>query len=501
MKDFSDEVIINDPEVYKLISRGETGLVFQLNSPIGKKYSKLVKPQNIEELSMLVALTRPNVLNAGLDKDFISVRNGERQPIYPDPRLEKILGQTYGISLYQEQIITLGKEVAGFSEVEADWLRHAMGKKDRDVMKKLRRKFLEGGIKNKYSLISLMTIWRKYIKAASSYVFNKSHATVYAYNSARTAYFCAHYPLEFICSNLIHSDGDLEEIKKIINVAASFGISIKLPNIKKSGIDFTIDKTANSILFGLKHIKGIGKSVLPKIKNIVNYVGIDKLLVYEAFHSTINKTVMNALIFSGAFDCLDSNRCRNSNAYNLLLEFSEREGNIMLDMWHDSSSVRSLVNGFVEHCKMTHDVNKNRMVKIIELQNRLNAFYELKENFNEIILKERGCLGISLTGCETDTYDIDCNLCLDLKTRANRDTIRLCVLIDDVRSIKTKKGDMMAFIRGFDSSGSVDFVFFPQLWGEYKDRFVKGSILYITGTVEKSRGENVIANKIRIVKK
>jgi len=505
-----EDIDVNDQSIYDFIEEGNTNLVFQLNSKIGKKYTKEMKPKNVDELAMLLALIRPNMLDAGLDKEFISVRNGEMKPDYPNSKIGIVLDETHGCSLYQEQIIKIGKVVAGFNDAQADLLRHSVGKKEKKMMRKVRRPFLEGGIKNGYTLKELRVIWNKYIKAAARYSFNLSHATSYAYTSARTAYLHCHYPLEFICANLKYADGDFDKVKAFISVANGQSIRVLPPKLSNPENDFSI--LGKDILFGITHIKGVGKSSIDKIKNLRNTHSINEYIYRTAILCELDKTSAVALINSGATDHLERNRKKTYRAFQEFRKLSKKEyASIVsiIDRENKINEENSVTHSYDIYSACKEMIRDNEIKKYIT-KKRFEKFKMIidqaenvpditKEDYVNHIKYERDLLGVSLTGCESDIYDSVDHICLDVKFLPNKSKVELNVVIEDIFTIDDKNGNEMAFIEVFDSSYRTSAVVFSKQWERLRGIVGKYNIVKIKGVVDKERGESILVNKMEVL--
>lgn len=296
-----NKIPVNCAATFSLISSGFTTGVFQLESRLGMDWAKKVKPENIEELAALTALVRPGALESGQSDEYIDIKFGKKQPTYLHPALKDILSSTYNSMIYQEQVLAIAKEIAGFSMVEADNLRKAVGKKIPELMASLKQKFIDGALKNnvKKEIAEHIFDW---IEKSQRYSFNKSHAIAYAMLSYNTAWMKAHFPLEFFTSYLTYSNyksDTMDEIYRLVQDARLFGIEVLQPDIKDCNIKFKI--TDDKIKFGLSNIKGVGESAVEKIvKN-----GPESLSTWQGFLKStpiLHKNVGIALIKSGSCD-------------------------------------------------------------------------------------------------------------------------------------------------------------------------------------------------------
>lgn len=292
----------NDSLTYELYSKGQTIGIFQFESTGMQKYLRELKPTQFEDLIAMNALYRPGPMS--YIPDFINRKHGKTQVIYDFPEMESRLKETYGISIYQEQVMLLSRDLAGFSYEQSDELRRVMGKKLKNKMEHLHDKFIQGSIKNGFGpKKKLEKIWNDWTKFAK-YAFNKSHATCYSWISYQTAYLKAHYPVEFLAANLTQNRNDINEINKFMTECFTMGIKVLGPNINESELNFVSNKKGD-IYFGLNGIKGITRSAVENIveerkkngffKNIFNFIERINLNICR-------KKTIEILSLSGAFD-------------------------------------------------------------------------------------------------------------------------------------------------------------------------------------------------------
>ena len=295
-----EKIPIDDPETYALYSRGDTTSVFQFESGGMKEYLMKLQPTRFEDLIAMNALYRPGPMD--YIPDFVDRKQGRKPIEYDLPAMEEILKDTYGITVYQEQVMLLSRKLADFTRGEADTLRKAMGKKMLDLLNSLKDKFIAGGTKNGHPQEILERIWKDWVKFAS-YAFNKSHATCYAWVSYQTGYLKAHYPAEFQAANLTKNLSNMDEIKKIMDDCKKNGIKVLNPDINESESKFTVNKNGE-IRFGLGGIKGFGdnivKAILADREENGPYADIYDFV--ERMSGTVNRKAFEALLHSGAFD-------------------------------------------------------------------------------------------------------------------------------------------------------------------------------------------------------
>jgi DNA polymerase-3 subunit alpha len=299
-----DHIPIDDPETYKLFQDGRTVAVFQFESAGMQKYLRELKPTVIGDLIAMNALYRPGPMD--YIPQFIKRKQGLEPVTYDIPVMEKYLKDTYGVTVYQEQVMLLSRLLANFTRGESDKLRKAMGKKQMTVLQALKGKFMEGGKANGHDSEVLDKIWKDWEKFAS-YAFNKSHAACYSWVAYQTGYLKAHYPAEFMAANLtVHKD-DIKEVTKLMDECKALGLSVLEPDVNESELSFTVNRKG-AIRFGLGGIKGVGEgaadAIIQEREKNGKYRGIFDFLERVNLQSCNRKTIEN-LAQAGAFECFD----------------------------------------------------------------------------------------------------------------------------------------------------------------------------------------------------
>ncbi len=296
-----DNVDLNDKETYELYSRGDTSALFQFESDGMQKYLKDLKPTRFEDLIAMNALYRPGPMQ--YIPDFVERKHGRQEIKYDLPVMEEILKETYGITVYQEQVMLLSRKMAGFTRGQSDSLRKAMGKKKIKEMEKLKAEFVEGCQANGLATEKVLKVWKDWEEFAK-YAFNKSHATCYSYVSYQTAYLKTHYPAEFMAANLSRNLNDIKKITQYTAEAEHMGISVTRPDINESLLKFSV--TGDKIIrFGMGAIKGVGGAAVENIINERKKNGPFKSpfdFVKRVSLRSVNKRSIEALVMAGAFD-------------------------------------------------------------------------------------------------------------------------------------------------------------------------------------------------------
>lgn len=296
-----DNIPLDDAATYELFGRGETVATFQFESEGMQKWLRDLKPTRFEDLIAMNALYRPGPMD--YIPDFVDRKHGRKKIEYDLPEMEEILKDTYGVTVYQEQVMLLSQKLAGFTKGEADGLRKAMGKKLMDKMMEMQTKFIEGGIKNGHPKEKLDKIWKDWT-AFAAYAFNKSHATCYAWIGYQTAYLKANYPAEFMAANLSGNLNNIEDIKKLMEECRRMGISVLGPDINESDVSFTVNKGGN-IRFGMAGVKGVGAAIVNSIiegRSNGPYKNIFDFIERSSAKAPVNRKTIESLVYAGAFD-------------------------------------------------------------------------------------------------------------------------------------------------------------------------------------------------------
>ncbi|MCU0653682.1 MAG: DNA polymerase III subunit alpha, partial [Candidatus Pacebacteria bacterium] len=311
-------VPMDDKPTYELMARGDTVGVFQLESAGMQRYLKQLKPTQFEDIIAMVALYRPGPMQ--FIPQFIEGKNGLTVPSFLHPKLEPILGPTYGIILYQEQTMRIAQELAGFTMAEADTLRKAIGKKIKDLMMASKQKFIEGCIKNGIPKKVGQEIW-SWIEPSADYSFNKSHAACYAMVAYQTAYLKAHYPVEFMAALITSEKNDVERVGYLIGECKGMGIEVLAPDVNESFHGFTVIPGANKIRFGLAAIKNVGENTVSEIVAVRKENGpfADIFDFMKRINpKVINRKSLEALIKAGVFDAMNERNLLLVNIEKLL---------------------------------------------------------------------------------------------------------------------------------------------------------------------------------------
>jgi DNA polymerase-3 subunit alpha len=444
-----DEIPLDDPETYELLSSGETTGVFQLESTGMRHILKNMKPSRFEDLIALVALYRPGPLGSGMVDDFISRKNGETQVEYPHPLLEPILKETYGVILYQEQVMQISSVLAGFSMAEADSLRRAMGKKKPEVIAGMRDKFLAGAVERDVSSQKAAEIFAL-MEHFAGYGFNKSHSAAYALVAYQTAYLKAHYPVAFMAAMLTSFRNNSDKVSYYIQECRRLGIKILLPDVNESLENFTVVGD-DQIRFGLAAVKNVGEGAVEAIiearKEGGPFESLDDFCQRVDLRQ-VNKRVIESLILCGGFDSLGAYRSQLMAILDDCMEASQasrRDQEAQLD-------------GQLSLFDMLDEPQQE------QVQHPLPSIPEYSER--DLLAKEKEVIGFYISGHPLDGYEsiLTKRTTVRLAELArNRDGERVKVggIITSCRRSMTRRGSDVFYFTLEDLDGSTDVIFFP----------------------------------------
>ena len=459
-----DQIPLDDPETYRLLSRGETVGVFQLESGGMKELLKRLKPEGIEDLIAILALYRPGPLGSGMIEDFIERKHGRVKVTYPHESLESILRETYGVIVYQEQVMKIASQFAGFTLGQADILRRAMGKKKPEVMREQREKFIQGALKQGHDRNTAEEIFNL-IEYFAGYGFNKSHSAAYAVISYQTAYLKAHYPTEYLAACLTSNASDSDKVAKFIAECKRLGIQILPPDINESLANFTV-VGEGKIRFGLAAIKNVGDSAIEEIlarrresrfRNIFDFAERVDLRV-------INKRVLESLIKAGAFDSLHSNRAQLlASIEEIIASFSRKK--------KAKISQISLFGGqsTPEPYPELKEVEELERQELLKMEKEMLGFYVSDHPLREIALRYPHMITVPIGRLGTIKQAVK---------------VKILGVVNAFRKIVTKTGGEMYFVSLEDETGSVEVIFFPNFKDELQPYLTSGKVLGILGRLD-----------------
>lgn len=457
---------IDDKETFALLSRGETTGVFQLESGGMRRYLKQLKPTEFEDITAMVSLYRPGPMEK--IPDYIKCKHGQKEVSYPHPDLEPILRPTYGVGIYQEQILEMARVFAGYTLGEADLLRRAIGKKIKKELDDQRDMFIKGAVKKGYTEKLAITLFDDVITPFANYGFNKSHGACYARIAYETAYLKAHYPTEFMAALLSSEHGDTDRIAIEIDEARSMGLQVLPPDINESLANFTALPDGR-IRFGLLAIKGVGESSVRQIIELRERDG--KFATVEDFAARVpskilNKKLLESLAKAGALDCLG-----------------------------DRATFIAQYDKIVEHSKATSDVSASQGDLFASMDSGVSIEFDPVDQLtNAQKLKyEKEALGLYVSSHPLAGLKKYIGKKARLIETLNKDDVGRKVtvagMVESVKNLRTKKGDGMAVVTLEDPTGRMEAMFFPKYYSQFKDVLEDdGSMLVIAGTLDMRMG-------------
>ncbi len=466
-------IAMDDSETFKLLQRGDTVGVFQLESAGMQRYLKQLKPTQFEDIIAMVALYRPGPMQ--FIPDFIDGKNGLKTPVYLHPKLESILGPTYGIILYQEQTMEIARELAGFTMAEADTLRKAIGKKIKGLMTAQKEKFIKGCIANGITKKVGQEIW-SWIEPSADYSFNKSHAACYAMVAYQTAYLKAHYPVEFMAALITSEKNDVERVGYLIGECKNMGIEVLAPDINESFHGFTVIPGSNKIRFGLSAIKNVGENIVNEVVAIRKANGPFKDIfdfMKRVNSKIINRKSLEAFIKAGVFDSMGERNALLSNIERLLEIGRENEKN-------KANGQRDLFGGFTA-------VKTSAAYKLTPAKEATKP---------EKLMWEKELLGLFVTSHPLEEYrEVMENKCLKItriKENPAARMVKIGGMISTVKKIITKNGKPMLFVGLEDLTDKIEVVVFASALEKNPAIYVESKIVYVYGRIDNRDGETKI---------
>ena len=471
-----DAIPLDDSATYELYSRGETTGLFQFESPGMKKHLRNLKPNRFEDLIAMNALYRPGPME--YIPSFIARKHGQEKVTYDIPDMEEYLKDTYGITVYQEQVMLLSQKLAGFTGGQADTLRKAMGKKKKDVLDKMKPQFIDGAQKNGHDPKICEKIWSDW-EAFASYAFNKSHSTCYAYVSYQTAYLKAHYPAEFMAALLSRNLSDIKKISFFMDECKRMGLSVLGPDVNYSKSRFSVDDEGN-VRFGLAAIKGVGEAAVQDIVECRQRDGKFKS-VYDFMErvnlQAVNRKTLENLAVGGAFDSISdlprSAYFASDGREGTFLEALVRYGNRVQS--EKANVQQSLFGGGNAEA----DIQKPEPLPH-EPWTKL-----------EMLNKEREVIGIYLSSHPLDDFSVIirhyCHSTLgdlqDLPSMKNKD-FTVAGMVTSVTHLTTKTGKPYGRFTIEDYNSSHEFVLFSKDYENFRRYLYEGYYLLVRGRVQ-----------------
>ncbi|MBZ0330177.1 DNA polymerase III subunit alpha [Halomonas sp. ANAO-440] len=467
-----DTIPLDDAPTFEMLKRAETTAVFQLESRGMKELIKRLLPDSLEDMIALVALFRPGPLQSGMVDDFINRKHGRAEISYPHPDyqhelLKPVLEPTYGIILYQEQVMQIAQVLAGYSLGQADMLRRAMGKKKPEEMAKQRAGFMEGCAANGIDKELAGNIF-DLVEKFAGYGFNKSHSAAYGLVSYQTAWLKSHYPGPFMAAVMSTEMDNLDKVVPLIEECRHLGLTVTPPDVNVGGYKFTVDIEAR-VVYGLGAIRGVGEGPIGAIVEAREADGpFSDLFDFcrRVDPRRMNKRTLEALIRSGALDNLGPNRAVLSAAMEAALKAAaqtQANQNLgMIDMFGEAFAEESEVDPYEAYRQTREWTDKERLAG------------------------EKETLGLYLTGHPIDEYEQELKRFVSTRIsdlKPSREPQRVAGLVVGVRTMKSKRGDTMAFLTLDDRTGRIEASLFGEMFEALRGQLDTEQVLIVEGEV------------------
>lgn len=479
---------LDDVKAYELFQRGDTTGVFQLESAGMKRYLKELKPTVFEDIVAMVALYRPGPMQ--FIDSFIKRKHGEEKITYLHEKMENALESTYGVLVYQEQFMQISKDLSGFTGGQADTLRKAVGKKNIEMMKKVRPAFIEGAVKHSGADAKLAEKFWDQLEEFANYCFNKSHAACYAMISYWTAYLKAHYPSAFMAALMTSDADDIDRLAIEINECRHMDLVVMPPDVNESFVEFGVVPDTNKIRFGMAAVKGVGTGAVEEIlraRDESRFVSIDDF-ARRVSTKKVNRKAWESLIKAGAFDAFGD---RSDLLFNL-----------------------DTITGYASKLQREAATNQadlfGGLAEVVQAPPIVLEPAPEKHSDKERLMWERELLGLYLSAHPLDKYDAyfeEQTIPLgSLLTEHDKRAAIVGGVISTVRQIVTKNGSKMAFVGLEDKSGEGEVVIFPNLYEEIGPKLIQDEVVKVSGKISStdragnSLGEpKIIADEITFV--
>ena len=473
---------LDDKETYALFQRGDTTGVFQLESAGMKRYLRELKPSVFDDIIAMVALYRPGPMQ--FIDSFIKRKHGEEEITYLDQGLENSLKNTYGILVYQEQFMQISKEWCGFTGGQADTLRKAVGKKNIDLMRKVKVDFVEGAMKvSGAKQKDAETFWDQ-LEEFANYCFNKSHAACYGLIAYWTAYLKAHYPDAFMAALMTSDADDTERLAIEISECQHMGIKVLSPDVNESYVEFAVVPGENEIRFGMAAVKGVGVGVVEEIlraREDGKFLGVEDFAKRVSTRK-VNKKAWESLIKTGAFD-----------------EMADRS-----DLLFNLETIQAFASKLQKEALSGQTDLFGGLATVAAIQPTVTMqTAPVKHTDKERLTWERELLGLYISAHPLDNYDAYFSeqtvpvseMTQDIDGKA----ITIGGLISSVRSIVTKSGTKMAFVKLEDKSGESEVIVFPNLYEQIGAKLVQDAVIRASGKVSARDRDGNLSNEVKLI--
>jgi DNA polymerase-3 subunit alpha len=474
-----DNIELSDAATYRLLSAGDTTGVFQLESSGMKDLLIRLKPETFDDVIALVALYRPGPMESGMIDDYVACKHGKKKVEYLLPQLEPILKETYGVIVYQEQVMKIANDLANYSMAEADDLRKAMGKKIVSIMAEHRQRFVNGAAENGVAAEQAAPIF-SLMEKFGGYGFNKSHSAAYALIAYQTAYLKAHFPVEFMASLLTSEMQSTDGVVKYIVECRNHGIPVLPPDINRSDKVFAVD--GDKIRFGLAAVKNVGEGAIEAIIEFRKEAAFTSLFDFcdRVDLKKVNKRVIESLIKCGAFDSIGAKRSQMMAALEDALEYGQRRQKERQDP--QIGLFDGKVNPQIINLPTLPDIEEWSESQRLAFEKESIGFYisgHPLKRYEELLDKFTNANAISI------------------KEIKNGGAVRIGGLIRSTKIIKTKRGDLMAFVTIEDLHGAVEATVFSRVYTNVSDLLVEDNAVLIQGQVQKDEQSiKILAEKV-----
>jgi len=483
-----NNLVLDDPATFALLSSGKTAGIFQLESSGMRNLLVKIKPETFEDLIAILALYRPGPLESGMVDDFIKRKRDPSQIVYAPPEVEPILKETYGVIVYQEQVMAITNKLAGFSLGQADLLRRAMGKKKHDEMAKQKALFISGCVEKGIAGSVAEKIFDQ-MAFFAGYGFNKSHSAAYALVTYQTAYLKAHYPTEFMAALLTIEMGNTDKMVGYFTECRDLGIKILPPDVNQSLKNFSV--VPEGIRFGLAAIKNVGQNAVDIILESRDAEG--EMTSFVDFccrvdSQKVNKRVVEGLIKVGAFDSMGTSRASLFEALDQIMDHAttvqrnKRQGQTSLfDLPSEDTAVAD-TNSFGFTIPQKPEWSQN---ELLQYERELTGFYITDHPLN----RHRMAIAHFST-CSTES----------LREIRDEREVKLCGVISSIKITTTKKGNRMAYAQIEDLHGTVEAIIFPEAFKNHEDMLKPDAVVRVTGAVDvMDNGARIKVTRVELV--
>lgn len=477
------KIPLDDTATFELFQRGDTTGVFQLESAGMKRYLKELQPTVFDDVIAMCALYRPGPLGAGLTDSFVRRKNGLEKVSYEHELAKNALHSTYGVIVYQEQVMQMSREMSGFTGGESDTLRKGIGKKIPEVLKKMGDKFIEGAVENGVPRSTVEKIWKD-ILGFADYAFNKSHSACYAMIAYWTAYLKAHYPDAFMAALMTSDQDDIDRLAIEIIECKHMDLKVLNPDVNQSYVEFAVVPGKQQIRFGMAAVKGVGVAAVEEIiraREEAPFVSVEDF-AKRVSTNRVNKKAWEALIKSGAFDTLGD---RSDLLFNLedILAFASKLQKEALSGQMDMFG--SLAGG-------------DSLMPSIELKKAPVKYTE-----KEQLMWERELLGLYISAHPLDNYDAffeEQTIPLhSITPEIDGQAVTIGGLVSTIRTIVTKSGSKMAFVQLEDKTSEAEVVVFPKLYEQLGDNLRSDVVLKVTGKVSARDRDGNVGSEAKMI--